>query len=340
MDALYKFRVIINDNILFNDFIMQLNLIFRKITNFNDIYTGINKLITKFVIIKLNIKNEEEHRDEIIKYVYDKYITNGYVFHSINNVYKDQIIKNGFIPQEYNNLYPKFVKIKDIVKNDIISKDFSVNSVSFTDNFEMAYFYAEHSPLYFYELLCENKFIKKEEDKKAFIYNDYEGCMKNVNKLINVLELNDENSKYLKGVVDEEWKLINKTDSRPTVMAVKRSLVLKNKDVESININKILESRDLKLSEAIADIIDNRFEAVEFSDKLEAKDILFIELPNYKTFVKEEKVVKKEEYPKEEKKDIGNYNNDFGKASILILVGAILITLGVIITIIMTMVGG
>ena len=112
------------------------------------------------------------------------------------------------------------------------------------------------------------------------------------------------------------------------------------KDVESININKILESRDLKLSEAIADIIDNRFEAVEFSDKLEAKDILFIELPNYKTFVKEEKVVKKEEYPKEEKKDIGNYNNDFGKASILILVGAILITLGVIITIIMTMVGG
>ena len=123
-------------------------------------------------------------------------------------------------------------------------------------------------------------------------------------------------------------------------MAVKRSLVLKDKDVESININKILESKDLELSEAIADIIDNRFEAVEFSDKLEAKDILFIELPNYKTFVKEEKVVKKEEYPKEEKKDIGNYNNDFGKASILILVGAILITLGVIITIIMTMVGG
>lgn len=334
IDALYKYRMIINDKYLFNDFVVQLNLVFRKITNFDDITNGINKLITKFTIIKLGYKEkEEEHRDEIIKYVYDKYITDGYLFHSINDVYIKDIIENGFIPQKYNNLYDKFIKLQGMLKEDVISKDFTLKSISFTDSFEKAYFYASHSPLYFYGLLCGNDLIKKEEDKKAYLFNDYEGCLKNINKIISRLELNDEKAKYLRNVFNEEWKLINKSNSGPTIMAIKRSLILK----EDINLDKIINDKNIKLVDAISKIIDSRHESINYEDKIDAKDILFIRLPSYKSFVIERKIVK-EEVPKKEVKI--ESNNNYGKASILMIVGSILITLGVIITIIMTMIGG
>lgn len=334
IDALYKYRMIINDKYLFNDFVVQLNLVFRKITNFDDITNGINKLITKFTIIKLGYKEkEEEHRDEIIKYVYDKYITDGYLFHSINDVYIKDIIENGFIPQKYNNLYDKFIKLQGMLKDDVISKDFTLKSISFTDSFEKAYFYASHSPLYFYGLLCDNDLIKKEEDKKAYLFNDYEGCLKNINKIISRLELNDEKAKYLRNVFNEEWKLINKSNSGPTIMAIKRNLILK----EDINLDKIINDKNIKLVDAISKIIDSRHESINYEDKIDAKDILFIRLPSYKSFVIERKIVK-EEVPKKEVKI--ESNNNYGKASILMIVGSILITLGVIITIIMTMIGG
>lgn len=334
IDALYKYRMIINDKYLFNDFVVQLNLVFRKITNFDDITNGINKLITKFTIIKLGYKEkEEEHRDEIIKYVYDKYITDGYLFHSINDVYIKDIIENGFIPQKYNNLYDKFIKLQGMLKDDVISKDFTLKSISFTDSFEKAYFYASHSPLYFYGLLCGNDLIKKEEDKKAYLFNDYEGCLKNINKIISRLELNDEKAKYLRNVFNEEWKLINKSNSGPTIMAIKRNLILK----EDINLDKIINDKNIKLVDAISKIIDSRHESINYEDKIDAKDILFIRLPSYKSFVIERKIVK-EEVPKKEVKI--ESNNNYGKASILMIVGSILITLGVIITIIMTMIGG
>ena len=326
--------MIINDKYLFNDFVVQLNLVFRKITNFDDITNGINKLITKFTIIKLGYKEkEEEHRDEIIKYVYDKYITDGYLFHSINDVYIKDIIENGFIPQKYNNLYDKFIKLQGMLKDDVISKDFTLKSISFTDSFEKAYFYASHSPLYFYGLLCDNDLIKKEEDKKAYLFNDYEGCLKNINKIISRLELNDEKAKYLRNVFNEEWKLINKSNSGPTIMAIKRNLILK----EDINLDKIINDKNIKLVDAISMIIDSRHESINYEDKIDAKDILFIRLPSYKSFVIERKIVK-EEVPKKEVKI--ESNNNYGKASILMIVGSILITLGVIITIIMTMIGG
>ena len=277
VDALYKYKMIIDDNNLLNDFVEQLNLLFRKVDNFGDINTGINRLITKFVVLKLGYKEkEEEKKQEIINYVYDKYINNGYIFHAINDVYENNIQSNGFIPQNYNNLYKEFIGVQEIVGKDILDADFKSDEVSFTDSFEMAYFYAVNSPLYFYKLICDNELITKLEDKKAYLYNSYEECLKNINKISNKLELNTEKSEKLKEVFDKEWELINKTNYCPTIMAIKRNLVLKDSGSIHSSINY-----DLSLSEVIGKIMNSKYNDIKYSNKIDSSNITFIKLPSY-----------------------------------------------------------
>ncbi|MBQ2639831.1 MAG: hypothetical protein IJF92_03615 [Bacilli bacterium] len=331
IDALYKYMVIIDDIKLLDDFVYQLNLLIRKIDNFHDIKTGINKLITKFCVLKLGYKDKEDKkRKEIISYIYDKYITNGYLYHAINDVYKGDIKNNGLIPQEYNNLYNEFIEIKNILGSDIISKEFFSKTIYFTDSFMMAYYYAVNSPMYFYELLCNNSIIK---DKDSYIKNDYEECNKNINKIINKLELNTNNSNKVKKVFNDEWNLINKSKSCPTIIRVKRNLLLKdNKELDTT-----INNKELELSEVVERVLSSRYDEIECSSKIESKDIEFIELPNYNDLL-----IKKEEKTDAEleNNETTEYNNELGKVSILILLGSIFIAIGVIITMIMVVSGG
>ena len=332
MDALYKYKIIIDDKDLLNDFVEQLNLLFRKIDNLGDITTGINRLITKFVVLKLGYKDkEEEKKQEIINYVYDKYINNGYIFHAINDVYENDIRRDGFVPQNYNNLYKEFIEVQNLIGKDILDKDFNSDEVSFTDSFEMAYFYAVNSPIYFYKLLCDNELIIKLEDKKAYLYNSYEDSLKNINKIINKLELSDEKGSKVKEVFDKEWNLINRTNYCPTIMAIKRNLVLKDSGSLYNSINY-----DLSLSEVIGKIINSKYNDIKYSNKIDSSNIEFIKVPSYNSLKIKKENNNKEVVIKEENK----ISNDLGKVSILLLVGSLLVTLGVIITIVMTMMGG
>ena len=56
-DALYKYKVIIDDEFLFDDYIDQVEKLYRKLDNFESIKFGINKLICSSLISKFNIKD-------------------------------------------------------------------------------------------------------------------------------------------------------------------------------------------------------------------------------------------------------------------------------------------
>ena len=92
-DALLKYKIVIDDIYLFPEYLEQVEKLYRKLDNYNDIRFGINKLICRMLSIKLEIKNinDKDNRDLIIKYIYDKYIINGYFIHGFSSTYVDEI---------------------------------------------------------------------------------------------------------------------------------------------------------------------------------------------------------------------------------------------------------
>ena len=328
VDALYKYSVIIEDEKYLKDFVEELNLLIKKIDNYSDIGIGVNKLITKFVVLKLGYKEkEEENKNEILNYVYKKYISEGYLFHAISDVYKDSIIREGFVPQQYNNLYTKFKELSDIVGEDILDNDFSKTSVSFTDSFLKAYYYAINSPMYFYNIFCNNKLLTKATDKNAYMENNYDNCFNNLNKVIYKLDLNSEKANFVRDVCNKEWNLINRSNYCPTVMVVKRSLLLKDDKL-------IIPNDDVELYEAVGKIISSKYDNIECNFRIDSSNIKFISLFKYSDLVKEDKKIVSTDVVEE------SNSNEYGKVSLLLLSGALLITLGVIITMVMIITGG
>lgn len=329
VDALFKYKVIIDDIYLLDDFVDQLDLLFRKLDNFYDINIGINKLILKFVIKKLGYKDKVSlKRKEILTYIYDKYILNGYIFHSISDVYKESIEYNGFIPQNYNNLYEEFKEVKSIVGDDILENDFNNNDVAFTDSFLMAYYYAINSPIYFYKIMCGNHLIQKEEDKEAYFKNDYVHCFKNLNKLIYKLDLNEEKGKKVRYICNKEWNLINRSSYCPTVMVIKRSLVLNDKLEDYYD---IINDTTSDLADLVGKIIDSKFNSISVSEKISADDLEFIKLPSYQDIISDDTLTVVEKNIISSDK----INDNHGKVSFLVILGILLITLGVVFSFIM-----
>lgn len=324
VDAFYKYSVIIDDIYLLDAYVEEVHLLFKKVSNLSDISMGINQLIGKFSGLKLGYKNYLDKKNEILQYIYNQYIENGYVFHAVSSCYVDSILENDFTPQNYHQLYDKFIKVKDIVK-DVIETDFSSEYVSFTDSFIMAYYYAISSPMYFYHLVSDNQYISS-KSKAAYFKNDYDLCLKNLNKLIIDLDLDMNHSNYLRETFNEEWKLLDKSNSYPVIMMVKRKLLLPE---TQFSISQIIDDNHLEFSEAISKIFYNRYNNIECNKKIDKSDIEIVKLYGYKDFISPLKTVEEEEEIEEVLID------EYGKISYIMLVGALLITIGVIMTIIM-----
>lgn len=349
VDALIKYQIIIDDEFLLDDYLEQLRKIMRKITNFHDIRCGINRIMGKFVARKMNLKDYEsdDNQREILKYIYDKYIVNGYMFHSISNVYKDNILTNGLIPNQYVNITEKFVKVNNILEKyrieNLMETDFNKDYISITDSFIMAYCYAVNSPMYFYKLLCANQYmVKKKFDRTAYFKNDYNKCFKNLDQLLKKYDFNSSEMKYIKETCNEEWKLLDKNRNIPTVVVIKRSAVGRDslKDIDDI----ISNCGKIDIGESVSKIIDSRYDNDKLDSAISVDDLKICELFKYRDLVEvmEEEEVTDTTFIKKMSKNYLNvydsnqqFASEYGKVSILVLLGALLITLGVTITIIM-----
>ena len=92
IDSLLKYQILIGDEKYLIDYLRHLDLLWYKIDNFHDISEGISKILVKFCARKLGFKNKlEEHRREILEYIYQKYVVEGYFFHAVSDVYVSKI---------------------------------------------------------------------------------------------------------------------------------------------------------------------------------------------------------------------------------------------------------
>ena len=337
-DAIYKFAIIIEDEAYFTEYIMQIRKVIKKFENFNDINEGINKIIGKICALKLGLSDREDviARKYIVKYVYDKYIVSGYVFHGFPSIYKDDICKYGLVPDNYHHMYDKFIEINKMFERhgfyNVLGKDFKVKGIYFTDSFILGCFYAFSAPMYFYRLLCCNSFDISNYDDKAYLNNDYFASFNNLSLLMRKAKLTEAEKKFVIKTCFEEWKLIkNSTDV--SILAIKRSSVGLNylKNIDDI----LAKTSFCDLGNSIGKIFNYCDNEILVTEKISSNDINLINLNNYKELKSIRDMKLNDIKNRQEAYNSDKIINAYGKVSILMILGSLLITLGVIATIVM-----
>ncbi len=314
-DAIYKYSLIIDNIGYYEQFLVELDLLFRRIEKEFSIKDGISKLLSKILVNKVKITDKEE----FIRYVYLKYIENGYFIHAYSPIYTENIRNNGFKINKYTNLYNDFNMLKEILnkyKDNYINKAFTLDEVVFTDSMELAYFYSLRSPMYFYDLVCGDEHIN---DKDCYVKKDYKSCLNNINKVIKKLNISLEDSNKILDVFNREWKLLNNDKfNNSSFILVKRNII----DNTKLDLDKFIDEFKEEDYFIILDrLINNNYNNVICNKDIDSKDIEFLSIDNLKEV-------------SEEKEDEIRINSE-GVVSTFIIVGSILITLGVVVTLIL-----
>ncbi|MBQ3468578.1 MAG: hypothetical protein IJH18_00750, partial [Bacilli bacterium] len=207
MDALIKFDIIVGDPDLIDEYVAQLRRIMKKFNTGNDLYLGLNKTLGKLIASKLNLEDTDspENKKAIIKYIYERYIQNGYIFHSFPAEYLEEIKNTGIDSSEaYYNL-EEVKEIDAIFKNHGMGKVFDgLNenhnyAIDITDSPLIAYFNALNMPKYLNTFTSTNEYLLENKyDRNAFYKKDKVACLDNIKRLSNNAGLtNQEKEKVL-----------------------------------------------------------------------------------------------------------------------------------------------
>lgn len=358
LDAIIKYEIIIEKEDFFDSYLQEVQLLLRKVDNHNELKTGINKLIVNYCQKLLNLKNitTYENKEIILKHVYNKYIVNGYFYHSFPSIFLDEVNSNGLAVSNYNYEINSVKEVNKIfekynIKN-VFSKDLNAESpfLALTDSPFMASYYAYHCPYFLNELAVDLLPKDNNYEIDAFFLKDYKKCRKNLSFYLRKSDilLND-NLKIL-DFFDKEWNLFKVENLKPVVCFIKRNVVENNslndfnqimgnidKDDLIVSVNKILETR-FNDETVKKDISRLSYEIIslptleELGFNLQKEEII------ENSFVEDEQI----EVLTEDKSDTSNDNlvnydfaNNYGNTTIVALIGVLLITIGVTIMIIM-----
>ncbi len=290
MDALLKFDIIIDNINYIEEYVSQLKRLFKRIDNYQDISKGINKIIasTCLKILNLNNYNSSENKEKILRYIYKKYIVDGYFYYGFSSCSKREIDfsgikKSGFIldsrVDEMESILKKYEN-KDIIKK--VDSDI-------TDNFIIASYYAMSGPYYLERMANSSIFNKACYDKDAFYKKDINILIKNLeeyakNKHMSIDDTNILVKNFYDILIED-----NVNHSFGIVAFIKRSYLNKN---YLKNIEEIVEgSKYLDISSSISMIMESRYSSYDIDDDISSIYLEFLEFPSYKYLCGEEKNV-------------------------------------------------
>lgn len=356
LDAIIKYEIIVEKEEFFDDYLQETQLLLRKVDNHNELKNGVNRLIINYCQKLLSLKNitSYESKEIILKHIYNKYIVNGYFYHSFPSTFLDEVKNTGLAVSNYNY---EINSLKDVNKifekydlKNIFSKDLDAEFpfLTLTDSPFMASYYAYHCPYFLNELATD--LLPKDNNYQldAFFLKDYKKCRKNLSFYLRKSDilLND-NLKILE-FFDKEWNIFKVESLKPVICFIKRSVIgnnslndfnkiMDNLDENDliVSVNKVLETRFN--NEAVKkDISRLSFEIVslptleELGFKLSNEDIIEEFSPNeIIENVLDDKSMPSDKLPKEE------FVNNYGNITIVALIGVLLITIGVTVMIIM-----
>lgn len=327
-DSLYKYQLLITEEEYFDEFITSIELLLKKFDNIDDIRFGISKLIGTLLMKKKNILKDdiEDKKDIILNYVYEEYIKNGYYIRGLNKKdflidYKNKKINKQPIKEEVYKLAELLEKYNyNIFDNE-------KKKINFNTDFTNACLESVNAPYYLYNLVTDKNYINKA--REAYYLKDYDLCFKNFNKLLTGLGVNDKDKEDIIDLFDDIWKSYNDDSNNIYLTFFRRSEINK-----AIDYNK---RDDFTFDEALY----NLFTAYEdfYSTEDASFDIeYFVELPGYCNY----KVKKKNESTKEKVKlelvdEDFKLKNKYGKVTMFLVMGALLIIIGVMVTVVLNL---
>ena len=367
MYFIIKYKIIIEDDTFLEESLLELETITNTYQDHQDLIFSLTKLLTKLTAKKLNLENSESlaAKKEILTYIYDKYIVNGYCFHSFPSCFKSHVEIEGLTKEVDLKELNTLKKINYIFANhhydNFLAKNLNIKTkaIYITDSPAMAYYYAFRSPEYLANLTSLSKYYENitntEINKEAFYLKDYEACKNNLLKMCEHLKMTSKEQNTIIKTFNKEWQTLDLENSRPCLAFIKRSNLAK----DSIpNITKLLNELDkTDLVYQVAKITDSKYPLIRRYTDINSLDLKVITMPSYReiktnSLNKETPKVKltlnnvyqisKEEVslqPKQqENKPSFLYN--YGNISIIALLGMLLISLGLTLSIILKVLGG
>ena len=358
MDALMKYQILFDTDDLIDEYILQLRRFMKKCENHRDLAEGINRVLGRITAVILNIDLEKieevENKKKILSYIYNRYITNGYVFHSFPGNYEAWVKEKGLDPLDYSINMASLKDVKKILEShngkNILKKDLKDTAYfTITDSFALAYHYAFHSPYYLAQLSALTPYMENEKkyDRGAYYRKEFNHVKENIEELCRDLQLSNKEATVVLETVIEEWRRLDITNGKPTIALIKRSSVDHNYLKDYRKILDICEKEELSFS--IEKIFESRIAGEKRYTPISPVDIKIAILPTYKEIYNndgdfvEEKLENIEEITEKLPERINIRNevvNTYGNASIVALAGVLLIALGATITILLTIYKG
>ncbi len=329
MDAIIKYFIIVDDN-RFDRYLEQLRRIMKKLQTHNDIAIAITRLLIQSVKDKLGIKDDSpQSKKVVVQYFYNRYIEEGYVFHSFPGYFykEEQTLQI----ENYYYQFEEMKQIQEIIKKYKIGKGFSKNfdtsigHISFTDSPFMALFYSYNCPLFLYELCI--KLIKNDETEEPILDNffmkSYKNCYYQLDSFLKRKEIPWNDKNRILDFLQMEWNKLEVTKMAPVVACIKRKKLEKS-TLEQYQ--ALINSKD-SLENIVNRILDVRLNDHQLQNSIQPE--FYLKLPNIYEILEQE--ISQEQNSKETME----LNNSYGNATIVALFGVLLIALGITLTIIM-----
>ena len=339
MDFLIKYSIVIKDTNNFSYCTEELKRIIYSYNDHKELILQSNELLGELIRLKLNLtdKTSGDNKRKILSYLYEKYIVNGYMFHSFPNAFKELVEERGIDTKDYS--YPVFYmkKLYYIFKNhkyDEMIPEYlleGISSISITDSPAMAYYYAFRGPQYFCNLVATSKYYKDNDsyDYEAYYRKDMDACRKNLLLLAKHLNMTDKEKDTVIMAFEKQWNLLDASNSLPEIAFISRKDVGKDSldDIDEI----IKKSRYEDLAISIARITDSRYSHIRRYTPLSPLSFTVRTFPSYREIKANEFIVKESEErvaKKETPVIVSKIGISYGYASILSLLGLLFISLG------------
>lgn len=346
IDAVIKYEQIIDNERYLENYINDLKKVFSIYHNYNHIKNGIYSIISKFVSMKLSINNVHtfKAREEILRYIYNKYIVDGYFYFGFSSNYQNEIRFVGirsntfFLDDGLNHINEVFNKYSG--KNLFLN-----NNTTITDDIIVATYFALLSPYYLTDIVENPIFKNSNINKDCFYRHDIVNIKNSIRKVCSLEGLDECSTNEVVNSFINYYTLCCKKEIKPCLAKISRRSLNKNKLKD---IDQIVKDTDIKLVSAVGLILESRYISSNIATNILPSDIEIISLPTYQEFLTEPNnlnLVNKIKVDVEKVKS-GEYvidnsikANSYGIIS-LAYIGLLFIIVGIILTLCISFIGG
>ena len=346
IDAIIKYEQIIENEDFLEMYINELKKVFTKYKNYNHIKNGIYSTISKIVGMKLKINNiyTIKAREDILHYIYSKYIIDGYFYFGFSSNYLNEI---RFVGIRSNTFFidDKLDYINKLFKKYSGKKLFLNEKTTITDDIVIATYFALISPYYLADIIENPIFKNIKVNKECFYNHDLINIKNSISKVCFNEGLSIENTKEVVDNFTSCYNLSCGREVRPCIAKISRKSLNKNKLKD---IDQIINDTDLKLTSAVYLILESRYSSYNIQKNISPSDIEVISLPTYQEFldvpnnlIQANRIIVDVEKVKSGEYEINNRvkANSYGVISLAYL-GLVFILIGSIITLFISFMGG